>query len=76
MLNLPAMIQFTSTRNPLPVASVALSPKVIITHAICMAAECSIEANQYCRSERNTADMKGVYVSEFIHGGVYDETCG
>lgn len=41
-----------------------------------MAAECSIEANQYCRIERNTADMKGVYVSEFIHGGVYDETCG
>lgn len=25
--------------------------------------------------ERNTADMKGIYVSEFIHGGVYDETC-
>ena len=22
------------------------------------------------------ADMKGVYVSEFIHGGVYDEICG
>lgn len=38
--------------------------------------ECSIEANQYSKSERNTADMKGVYVSEFIHGGVYDETCG
>lgn len=41
-----------------------------------MRGECSIEANQYSKSERNTADMKGVYVSEFIHGGVYDEICG
>lgn len=28
------------------------------------------------RKKQNTADMKGIYVSEFIHGGVYDETCG
>lgn len=38
--------------------------------------QCSIEANQYSKRERNTADRKGVYVSEFIHGGVYDEICG
>lgn len=31
--------------------------------------------NQYAEGERNTADMKSVYVSEFINGGVYDETC-
>lgn len=74
--SLTANIQFTSTRNRLPLASVTLSPKVIVTHAVCMGGECPIEANQYSKSERNTADMKGVYVSEFIHGGVYDETCG
>lgn len=27
---------------------------------------CPIEANQYSENERNTADMKGVYVYEFI----------
>lgn len=74
--DLTANTQFTSTRNWLPVASVTLSPKVIVTHEICMGGECSIEANQYSKSERNTADVKGIYVSEFIHGGVYDEICG
>lgn len=36
---------------------------------------CPTEANWCYENESNTADMKGVYVSEFIHGGVYDEIC-
>lgn len=50
---------------------------MIVTDAICMGGECSIEANQYSVKVKETQQiMKGVYVSEFIHGGVYDETCG
>ena len=41
-------------------ASVTQSPKVILTHAICMEGEGSVEANQYSKSEKNTADMEGV----------------
>lgn len=64
----------TTTRNWRPVASITPSPKVIRTHAICIGSDSLVEANQY--SKRNTADVKGVYVSEFINGGVFDETCG
>lgn len=56
--------------------SVSPSPKVIVNSCIIREGECSIEANRYSKSERNTTDVKGVYVSEFIHGGVYDVTCG
>lgn len=47
-----------------------LSSKVIVSHALFVRGGCQIEANQYTEGERNTADMKSVYVSEFINGGV------
>lgn len=52
-------IHFISTKNSLPMASVTLSPKVIVTHAICMGGECSIEANQYSKSERKHSRYEG-----------------
>lgn len=60
---------------PSAVEKAILSSKVIVSHALFVRGGCQIEANQYAEGERNTADMKSVYVSEFINGGVYDETC-